>query len=226
MTQPQGRFIDLTASDGVTISAYHVQPTGKPRGGLIVVQEIFGVNAHIRSVAERFASAGYEVLASAFFDRIERGVELGYDADGIAKGRSIVSQLGIENPLLDVRAATERLSGVGKLGIVGYCWGGTLAYLAAASESAIAAAVGYYGGTIAKHVDKRPHVPVLLHFGEQDKSIPLSDVELIRSKRPELNVYTYDAGHGFNCDARAAYDAASAQLAFERTLAFFNLHLA
>lgn len=214
-------FIELTAQDGVTISAYRAQPVGKARAGLIVVQEIFGVNAHIRNVAHRFAAHGYEVLAPAFFDRIQRGVELPYDQDGIARGRAFVPELGLERPLLDVRAAAERLSHAGKVGIVGYCWGGSLSYLAATSESHLASAVGYYGGTIAKHADRAPRVPVLLHFGSQDKGIPLTDVASIRERRPEVTVHVYDAQHGFNCDARGAYDGASADLALRRTLAFF-----
>lgn len=225
MTTAVGEYIELTGADGVSISAYRVPAVGKPKGGLVVVQEIFGVNAHIRSVAERFAAQGYEVIAPAFFDRIERGVSLGYDPEGVTKGRTYPPQLGFDKPMVDVAAAAEVLSTFGKVGVVGYCWGGTVAYLSAVKVPRVAAAVGYYGGAIVKHADERPHAPTLLHFGEQDAGIPLSDVETVRAKRPDVTVETYPAGHGFNCDARGSFDEASASLALGRTLSFFALHL-
>jgi carboxymethylenebutenolidase len=217
---------DLTAEDGATVSAYHVLPRAAPRGGVIVVQEIFGVNGHIRSLAERFAESGYEVLAPAFFDRIEPGVELGYDAESIATARPIVAQLGFDRPLLDVKAALAKLSAHNKVFIVGFCWGGSLAYLAATRVAGLAGAVGYYGGAIARFANEEPKTPVLLHFGENDASIPLTDVEALRAKRPELELHLYPAGHGFNCDQRASYSELNARLAWQRTLAFFDAQLA
>jgi carboxymethylenebutenolidase len=221
----QGQFIELTGQDGVTISAYRVRPVGKAKAGLVLVQEIFGVNAHIRGVADRFSAQGYDVIAPAFFDRVQKNVELGYDAESIATGRTFPPKLGFELPLVDVAAATAELSPSGKVGIVGFCWGGTIAYLAALREPRIAAAVGYYGGAIVKHADERPRVPTLLHFGEQDAGIPLSDVEAIKANQPDVTVETYPAGHGFNCEARGSYDEASAALALGRTLSFLALHL-
>jgi carboxymethylenebutenolidase len=217
----QTTTIALGAEDGATISAYHALPAGAVTAGVIVVQEIFGVNSHIRSLAERFAAHGYEVIAPAFFDRVQTGVELGYDAESVAKARPLVGQLGFDAPLRDVKAALDRLSGRGKVFVVGFCWGGSLAYLAAARVAGLAGAVGYYGGAIARFADEQPKVPVLLHFGQSDASIPLSDVETLRAKRPELEICTYPAGHGFNCDQRSSYSEASARLAWERTLSFF-----
>jgi carboxymethylenebutenolidase len=222
----QSEQLELHASDGGKVSAYHVRPPTRARGGLVVLQEIFGVNAHIRRVADRFAEAGYEVIAPAVFDRIERGVELGYDQAGIERGRTYPAQLGVETPLLDVQAAIHKLSASGKVGVVGYCWGGGLAFLSAARLEGLSAAVGYYGGLIARHASEVPRVPTLLHFGEQDKGIPLSDVDAIRASRPEVEIELYPATHGFNCDARASYDAPSAERALARTLAFFERHLA
>ena len=208
-----------------SISAYHVRPEGKPRGGLVVVQEIFGVNPHIRSVAERFAKQGYEVLAPAFFDHVERDVSLAYDQDGIAKGRELVGKLGWDTPIADVRAAVEKLADAGKVGVVGYCWGGSIAYLAAARVPGLSAAVGYYGGQIVKFASEQPRVPTLLHFGDQDKGIPLEDVEQIRAQQPGVEIHVYPAQHGFNCDVRASYDEASSKQALTRTLGFFEKNL-
>jgi carboxymethylenebutenolidase len=214
----------LTADDGATIGAYHARPNTPAKAGLIVVQEIFGVNAHIRALAERFAQSGFEVLAPAFFDRVERNVELGYDGESVAKARPIVAQLGFDLPLLDVKAATARLAGSErrKVFIVGFCWGGSLAYLAAARVAGLSAAVGYYGGAISRFADERPQLPTLLHFGEQDASIPVADVEALRKKQPAVELELYPAGHGFNCDQRASYSEPNAKLAWQRTLAFFE----
>jgi carboxymethylenebutenolidase len=222
---PRHETIRLEAEDGTQLSAYHVLPAEPPRGGLVVLQEIFGVNSHIRRVADGFAEKGYEVLAPALFDRLEPGVELGYDAEGMAKGRTFPQRLGWDGPLRDVAAAVAALRGAGRIGVVGYCWGGSLTYLAAARVGGIAAAVGYYGSAIAKNLDATPQVPTLLHFGANDASIPAADIEAIRARQPDVGVHVYAAGHGFNCDARSAYEPASAQLALERTLAFFGQHL-
>ena len=225
MTAPNTAFLELTAADGATISAYHVRPEGKPRGGLVVIQEIFGVNDHIRRVAEGYARDGYEVIAPALFDRIERGVELGYDQDGMTKGRALAGQLGWDKPLADIAAAAKKLASAGKVGVVGYCWGGSLAFLAATRLEGLSAAVGYYGSAIAKHASERPKVPTLLHFGAEDKGIPLEDVEQVRSARPEVGVHVYEAGHGFNCDVRGSYHEPSSTQARARTLAFFAQHV-
>jgi carboxymethylenebutenolidase len=226
MSNVTSQLIELCAADGASISAYRVRPEGRVRGGLIVLQEIFGVNEHIRRVADGYAQSGYEVIAPALFDRVERGVELGYDDEARKKGMSFPAQLGFDKPLLDVAAAVQQLSSSGsKVGIVGYCWGGSLSYLAAARTAGLSAAVGYYGSAIAKNAGEIPKVPTLLHFGEQDKGIPVSDVEQIQKQRPEVTVHLYAAGHGFNRDVGASYDQVSAELARKRTLAFFEKYV-
>ena len=212
--------IKLTAADGTTIDAYRADPTGTPKGGLVVLQEIFGVNPHIRRVADGFAAEGYRVIAPALFDRVKPGVELDYNQEGMGAGIALMGQVDQGKALLDVAAAVAAASDAGKVGIVGYCWGGSLAYAAACSVDGLAAAVGYYGGNIAKSLDRKPKVPVMLHFGERDAHIPLSDVAAIKAALPDVPVYTYDADHGFNCDARGSYDKPSAAQALERTLAF------
>jgi carboxymethylenebutenolidase len=218
--------IELSAADETRISAYHVQPAELPRAGLVVVQEIFGLNGHIREVADGYAAHGYEVIAPSLFDRIERGVELDYDPAGFAKGRAFAAQLGFDKPLLDIAAAVQQLASKGNtVGIVGYCWGGSVAFLAATRLDGLSAAVGYYGGAVAKHAAERPRVPVLLHFGRQDKSIPLEDVAALQKQRPELTVHLYEAGHGFNCSQRESYDRTSATHALTRTLGFLEQHL-
>jgi carboxymethylenebutenolidase len=224
-TDISSEIIELEAADGATLSAYRVRPSGRVRGGVVVVQEIFGVNAHIRSVADGYAQRGYDVIAPAFFDRVERGVELDYGDEGRTKGRALAGQLGFDKPLLDVSAAIAQLSRTGKVGIVGYCWGGSLSFLAAARVTGLSAAVGYYGSAVAKHASEKPRVPTILHFGEQDQGIPLSDVEQVKQQRPELAVYTYDAGHGFNRDVGTSYSKPAAELALSRTLVLFEQHI-
>lgn len=217
--------IQLTSADGAQFAAYHVRPEVEAKAAIVVLQEIFGLNAHIRGVADDYAAQGYEVMAPALFDRIERGVELGYDAEGLAKARQFPPKLGWDDPLRDIAATVAALTAVGKVGVVGYCWGGSLAYLCSTRLSGISAAVGYYGSAIARHAHEVPRVPTLLHFGENDQSIPATDVDNIRSQRPEVLVQVYPAGHGFNCDARASYSQPSAELARQRSLAFFAEHL-
>lgn len=216
-----GNVITLTAADGHTLSAYLAEPVGSPRAAIVVVQEIFGVNAHIRNVADRYASAGYAVIAPALFDRVERGVELGYDEAQLGRAFELRRGVSFDQALLDVEAAVNRVGAMGKVGIVGYCWGGTIAWLAAARVAGVAAVVAYYGGGMAQFAAEQARCPVQLHFGEKDKHIPMSDVDAMRHATPAPEVYTYAADHGFNCDARASYDAAAAQLARDRALKFF-----
>jgi len=220
-----GKIIELKAEDGHQLVAYRVDPDGVAKGGLVVIQEIFGVNAHIRDVCDRFAAAGYSVIAPAVFDRVKKGVELGYDEDGIAAGRELMGRLDWDSALKDVSAAAQALRPDGKVGVVGYCWGGSLAWLAACRMD-IAAAVGYYGGQIPKYVGEAPRAPVMLHFGEMDASIPLQGVEAVKAAHPDIPVYIYPAGHGFACDRRASYHQESSALAWRRTLAFFDEKLA
>lgn len=215
-------FRQIQAADGHTLGLYAALPEGTPRGGLVVVQEIFGVNQHIRAVADDFAAQGYLAVAPALFDRVEPGVELDYSPESIARGAALAQKVGA-GALHDVAAALNHVETMtGRAGaIVGYCFGGTLAWLAATRLSPVGA-VCYYGGRIATYADETPHCPVLMHFGERDAHIPLSDVEKIKAAHPEVTVHTYPAGHGFNCTERADHDPASASLARERTLKFLR----
>ncbi len=222
-----GERIRLKSSDGFEPGAYVARPKGDPVAGLVVVQEIFGVNAHIRSVADGYAREGFLAVASALFDRVERDVELGYEGADMEKARSFIPKLGLDAAVKDVAAAMDyakRESGK-RVGVIGYCWGGSLAWLAATRLHADVA-VGYYGGQIARFAAETPMAPVMLHFGRQDQHIPPEDVEKVHAAHPEVRIYWYDAGHGFNCDARASYNAQSANTARERSLAFLKEHLA
>ena len=221
-----GETLTLTALDGVRLSAYRATPAGPPRGGLVVIQEIFGVNRHIRRVTDGFAAEGYVALAPAIFDRIEPGFEAGYQPADVERGRAVRAKGDLDQMVLDVRAGVDALAAAGlRVGVVGYCLGGTLAWLAATRIPGVAAAVGYYGGGIAATVTETPRCPVMLHFGETDTGIPKEHYEAVRATHPEVPVHVYPAGHGFNCDERASYDEASARLARERTLEFLRRHL-
>jgi carboxymethylenebutenolidase len=220
-----GKTIELTAAGGFKLAAYKAEPASPSKGGLVVCQEIFGVNHHIRNVADRFAAQGYTVIAPALFDRAERGIDIGYTEATIKQGVDIRAKIKLEDTLKDVQAAINALKGAGKIGVVGYCWGGSVAFLAATRLSGIAAAVGYYGGTIAAHANEKPKVPTMLHFGEKDHGIPMSDVEKVKKARPDVKVFTYNADHGFSCDERGSFDKPSHEQALARTLAFFKEHL-
>ena len=213
------------ARDGHEFNAWLVAPSGPARGAVVIAQEIFGVNRHIRAVADGYAAAGYVTIAPCLFDRIRRGIELGYSEKDTQEGRGYRLQIPLEKTLLDLSASVNVVRHAGRVAAIGYCWGGSLAYVAA-STLPVACAVSYYGGQIAKdHLDKQPKRPVLYHFGDQDPYIPPSDIEKIRAADPNGEFHVYPADHGFNCDERASYDAASAQLARERTLAFLVQHL-
>jgi carboxymethylenebutenolidase len=220
-----GRTVQGTAADGHSFGIYRADPAGAPRGALVIVQEIFGVNSHIRAVCDDYAAQGYVTAAPALFDRVERGVELGYQPDGIAAGRAIREKVSLDQALADVETAAGQVAEAGRVGVVGYCWGGTMAWAAATRSHTFAAAVSYYGGGVPDLADEQPNCPVLLHFGEQDHAIPLDGVEKLKKVHPELPVYIYPAGHGFNCDQRASYHADSARLGRERTLAFLREHV-
>jgi carboxymethylenebutenolidase len=215
-----GRTIQLAAKDGVTIGAYESVPKGNVRGGLVVVQEIFGVNHHIRDVADDFANAGYHAIAPALFDRVAPNTELNYDHEDVQKGIAIRAKTNLGDALVDIEAAVGAAAQAGRVGIVGYCWGGTLAYASAAHIQGLAAAVGYYGSGIANMLAGQLLCPVLLHFGDRDKSIPLTDVEKIRRAHPDIMIHVYPAEHGFSCAARPSYNPAAADLAWRRTLDF------
>lgn len=216
-----GTNITLTASDGFKLGAYRAEPQGKPKGGIVVIQEIFGVNHHIRAVADRFAALGYVAVAPQVFDRIQPNFESGYTPDEIAHARTFIPKIDWGKMLLDTQAAIDNVKPAGKVGIVGYCMGGSIAFLAGAKLSGLSAAVGYYGGTIAKNADEKPKVPTLLHFGDQDQSIPMSDVEIVKQKRPDCEIHVYNAGHGFSCDERGSYNEAAHKAAWDRTVPWF-----
>jgi carboxymethylenebutenolidase len=217
----------LEAADGHEFEAYAATGGAPAKAAVVVIQEIFGVNSHIRSVTDDYASQGFFAIAPALFDRVERNVQLGYGPEDRKKGMQVATQVSFEAALKDVEAALRHAAdktGAGKVGVVGFCWGGSLAWLAA-TRLRPAAAVGYYGGQIAKYAADKPICPVMLHFGEKDAHIPISEIDKIRRHHPEIPVYLYDAGHGFNCEQRESYEAGSAALARERTLEFLRRHL-
>jgi len=219
-----GEFTTLMARDGHEFNAWLAAPKGATRGALVIAQEIFGVNHHIRGVADGYAAEGYLTIAPCLFDRIRRGIELGYSTEDTQQGRGYRLQIPKEKTLLDLSASLNVVKHAGRVAAIGYCWGGTLAYLAAC-ELPVACAVSYYGGQITQHLDRRPKRPVLYHFGEKDPYIPPADIEKIRAADPTGTIHLYPADHGFNCDERASYDAASARLARERTLGFLVAQL-
>ena len=220
-----GQTINLNTSGMQCIGAYLAKPAGTPNGGIVVVQEIFGVNAHIRGVADRFAAAGYVAIAPAFFDHVESNVELGYGEEEFKRGRALVGEISFDRALEDVASAAEAVRSAGRIGVVGYCWGGTVALLSATRLGM--PAVSYYGARNVPFLGETPRAPVQFHFGERDASIPPEAVQKHRDAYPEMHIYTYPAGHAFNREIDPAhYDAPSAQAALERTLAFFAQHLA
>jgi carboxymethylenebutenolidase len=228
-----GSFVELTAVDGVKIPAYVAMPEGTPRGAIVVLQEIFGVNSHIRSVADRYAAQGYVAVAPAMFQRVQPNVELGYTEDDMKQGfalKTAVESLPVPGALRDVEAAAayagEQAQG-GKVGVVGFCWGGLMTWRTACNLSSVSAAVCYYGGgmTGEQEANRQALVPTLAHFGSKDHYISLESVEAFKLAQPKVEVHVYEADHGFNCDQRGSYNEAAAALAGERTLAFFKQHL-
>ena len=227
-----GQFTSLKAADGFSVPAYVVQPAGKPRGAVVVLQEIFGVNSHIRSVADRFAAEGYLAVAPATFERVKSGVDLGYTDADIKAGselKNAVTALPGAGVLQDIQAAIDHAAQAsgGKVGIVGFCYGGLLTWRAACLLKGLSAAVPYYGGGVTSEdeIARQPQCPVMAHFGDQDAHIPMAGVEAFTKAHPEVEVHVYPANHGFNCDQRGSYDEAAATLARERTLAFFAARL-
>jgi carboxymethylenebutenolidase len=228
-----GKFIDLKAADGFVFPAYVAEPAGKPIAAVVVLQEIFGVNSHIQSVAEGYAAAGYLAIAPSTFHRVQAGVNLGYAEADMNAGfglKTAVEALPAPGVMQDIEAAI-RYAGVGvnggKVGIVGYCWGGLLTWRAACMLPGLSAAVAYYGGgvTTPEESARQPKCPVLAHFGNQDHWIPLDTVEAFKQAHPEVEVHVYEANHGFNCDQRGSYNEAAAKVAKERSLGFFAKHL-
>jgi carboxymethylenebutenolidase len=220
-----GKHLTLTATDGHSLGAYRADPSGASKGAMVVVQEIFGVNHHIRNVCDRMAAEGYVAIAPALFDRIERDFQSGYSADEVAHARTFIGKIDWSKMLLDIQASIDEVKSVGPVGVIGFCMGGTVAFLAATRLDGLSASAAFYGGGIVKFADEKPKCPVQMHFGEQDTGIPMSDVEIIKQKRPDTEIYTYPAGHGFCCDERASYNEESAKLAWQRTYEFLAKHM-
>jgi carboxymethylenebutenolidase len=218
--------LTLTSADKFQLGAYRADPQGSPRGAIVVVQEIFGVNNHIRSVCDRFAAEGYAAIAPALFDRQQRDFQSGYSPDEVTNARKFIANPDWAAMARDTQAAIDEVKSAGPVGVVGFCMGGTIAFLAATRLAPVKAAGCYYGGKIVAFADETPRCPTQMHFGALDQGIPLSDVETIKQKRPDCEVFIYpDAGHGFHCDERASYHAPSAAQAWERTTAFLGKNL-
>jgi len=217
-------FIDITAKDNHQFSAYISQPSGKPKAGIVIIQEIFGVNAHIREVTDFYASKGYLCIAPSLFDRIEKNVTLNYDEKGVSKGRNL-KELCDKDALKDIEASISVVSSAGKVGVIGYCWGGSLSWRIGCDNSNISAAVCYYGGDIPKLRDLKPKCNIITHFGELDKGIPINEVKSFEEIRPEVLTYTYPADHGFNCNHRSQFNKTCADIAIDRTLKFLEKNI-
>ncbi len=220
-----GTTIELTAADGHKLSAYLAEPKGKAHGALVVVQEIFGVNKHMKEVTDGFAADGYLSICPAFFDRKERNFDLGYTQADIDAGRTIAMSLDWDNTIADAQAGIDRVKSAGKVGIVGYCWGGTTAWVAASRAKGLSCSAAFYGGGISNMTDEKPKVPVMFHWGETDHAIPMEAVRKVEAAHPTQKSYVYPAGHGFNCDHRGSYHAESAKLARSRTIEFFQKNI-
>ena len=220
-----GEIINATASDGHEFDIYLAQSKGSPRGGIVLIQEIFGVNNHIKSVAERFSSNGYLVGAPSLFDRVQRDIQLGYSTEDIRRGRELKDNLSNESPLMDITATLNIVRSAGHVAVVGYCWGGTLAWLSACQVDGFNAASSYYGGGIGKLLSIQPKCPSIFHFGEQDHAIPAEEINSLRQAHPECPIYLYPAGHGFNCEQRDSFNSTSSAIAFERTIQHLDKYI-
>ncbi len=221
-----GQTITLAAPDGHKASVYEARPAGRPRGGLVLAQEIFGVTGHIRRVCDSYAANGYHVAAPAFFDRIRPGIELGYSKEDAVIGRDLRGRIGWEQVFADVSAACRHVSGAGRIAVLGYCWGGTIAWRSARHVEGMAASVCYYPTLIGPHIAEKPRCPVLMHFGEHDPLATLEQAGQLRANQGAgVEIQIYPASHGFNCDEIPNYHEASAALALRRTLDFLGTHV-
>jgi carboxymethylenebutenolidase len=221
-----GQDITLTSKDGFQLGAYKAEPEGKPRGAVVVIQEIFGVNHHIRSVADRYAQLGYVAIAPALFDRGEKNFQSGYDGAAMDKARGFAGKIPLDQRLADTQAAIDAVKSAGKVAVLGYCMGGSIAFLSTTRLNGVSAGVGYYGGQIAQFCEEKPKAPVMLHFGEKDQSISLADVEKIKAAQAGVPIFVYNgAGHGFHCDERGSFNAEAAQVAACRSQEFLVKHI-
>lgn len=218
--------LTLIASDGHSFGAYQAEPAGAPRGAIVVIQEIFGVNSHIRSICDRLAEEGYVAIAPALFDRTERNFECGYTPEEIENARGFIAAPNWDEFVMDTEAARVQVASVGKVGVVGFCLGGSVTFLAATRLPGFAAASGFYGGAISNFADETPRCPVQLHYGAEDGGIPMSNVDGVRAKRSDCDIFVYEgAGHGFHCDQRGSFDDDSSKVAWGRTLELFKEHV-
>jgi len=221
-----GKDITLKSKDGFEFGAYVAEPQGKPRGAIVVIQEIFGVNHHIRSVTDRYAALGFLAIAPSLFDRGEKGFQSGYDGAAMDKARGMTQKISLDDRLADTQAAIDHVKSAGKVAVLGYCMGGSIAFLSATRLNGVSAGVGYYGGQIAQFHTEKPKAPIMLHFGEKDQSIPLTDVEKIKAAHPDAPIFVYNgAGHGFHCDERGSFNAEAAQVAACRSEEFLAKHI-
>ena len=220
-----GEIINATASDGHEFDIYLAQAKGSPRGGIVLIQEIFGVNNHIKNVAEKFSSNGYLVGAPSLFDRVQPDIQLGYSTEDIRRGRELKDNLGNESPLMDITATLNIVRSAGHVAVVGYCWGGTLAWLSACQVDGFNAATSYYAGGIGQLLSIQPKCPTIFHFGEQDHAIPAEEINSLRQAHPECPIYLYPAGHGFNCEQRDSFNSTSSAIAFERTIQHLDKYI-
>lgn len=218
-------MIELTASDGHKLSAYRADPSGAPKGAVVVVQDLFGINSHIRKIADDFAARGYVAIAPSLFDRVKPGLALGYDDAATAEGLQLKEQVGQEGPLADIRAAADAVGSSGKIAIVGYGWGGYLAYLSANELGGLACSIGYYSDEIVDQPGAKRKIPTLLHFGRNYLGIPYDGVIQFRARRPDVSTFAYSAGHGFDCEQQEGYDAEEAKKASERTLFWISQYV-
>lgn len=211
-------MIELTAGDGHKFSAYREDPSETPKGAVVVLQEVFGIDPHIKKITASFAARGYVAIAPALFDRVKQNVELSYDEAGLTEGLELKSKVDITDALADIQATVDAVKDAGKVAIVGYCWGAYLAYLSGNRVSGLACAIGYYGGGITNEFQEKRKIPTLLHFSEEDPLIPLEEITQFRASRPDVSAFAYTAGHGFNCEERSSYNEEAAAKALERTL--------
>ncbi len=218
-------MIELKSSvDGFTFGAYHVEARGARRGGLVLIQEIFGLNDNIKKTCDGFAAEGFEVIAPSMYDRIEKGFVTGYDEAGMTRGRQASADTDMKLAMSDVKACVEFLSPRGLVFFTGYCYGGSITYIAACRVPGIAAGAGFYGRLIPDYLGEKPKCPLILHFGDNDPSIPLEAVRTIQAAKPEVRVYLYEAGHGFCSDRPTHFNAKACALARARTLDHFARH--
>ncbi len=221
-----GQNVVLTAKDGFKLDAYRADPVGTPRGAIVVIQEIFGVNHHIKSVTDRYAQLGYVAIAPALFDRVEKGFEAGYAGDDMDKARANAGKGNLDLRLMDTQAAIDSVKSAGKVAVLGFCMGGSIAFLSTTRLSGVACGVGYYGGQIPQFHTEKPKAPIMLHFGEKDQSIPLAEVEKIKAAQVGAPIFIYaGAGHGFHCDERGSFNPEAAQVAACRSQEFLAKHV-